>query len=230
MHIVEIFSSIEGEGIRAGYLCTFIRTYGCNLSCVYCDSMYACEKDNYIDMNIDSILSECVRLGNRRVTITGGEPLLQPNMDQLIACLLESDFEVNVETNGSLDVSTTRNSVMSKCTENISNLFFTIDFKCPFSGMESHMQRCNYIKNAKKFDVVKFVVSDIQDLDAMCVLVKIMTDVLSNKDLPHIFVSPVFGKIELVEIVDYLKKYNLQDVRLQIQLHKIIWNPDERGV
>ena len=111
MKIVEIFSSIDGEGIRTGYLCTFIRTYGCNLRCNYCDSLYASTNNNYSEMSISEIVKKCSELGNERITLTGGEPLIQPNVIDLISCLIESGFEVNIETNGSVDIFDIRSKV-----------------------------------------------------------------------------------------------------------------------
>lgn len=229
MKIVEIFSSIDGEGIRTGYLCTFIRTYGCNLRCNYCDSLYASTNNNYSEMSISEIVKKCSELGNERITLTGGEPLIQPNVIDLISCLLESGFEVNIETNGSVDIFDIRSKVNLRCLEHIENLFFTIDFKCPGSGMNSEMQMCNFIRNSRRNDVVKFVVSDRNDLDTMRTIVGTMTEMLKS-NLPYIFVSPVFGRIKPVEIVDYLKEYSMQTVRVQLQIHKLIWDPNERGV
>lgn len=80
MKIVEIFSSIDGEGIRTGQLCTFIRTFGCNCRCVYCDSMYALEGSQYTEMSIPEIVDECVRLKNKCITLTGGEPLIHKDV------------------------------------------------------------------------------------------------------------------------------------------------------
>lgn len=220
MKIVELFSSIDGEGIRTGQLCTFIRTYACNLRCIYCDSMYALEGNSYTEMSITEILTKCKELKNRCITLTGGEPLIHKDVDILITELLRAGYEVNIETNGAVDI--------SKFIVDNPNLFFTIDYKTPYSQMEDKMVLDNFFKYARPNDVVKFVCANKQDLDIMKAVVTNMQEQLD--ELPYIFVSPVFGQIEPVELVDYIKENNLQDVRIQVQLHKIIWNPNTKGV
>lgn len=220
MKIVEIFSSIDGEGIRTGQLCTFIRTYACNLKCIYCDSMYALEGNGYTEMSVDEILIKCKELKNKCITLTGGEPLIHKDVEKLIAELLKAGYEVNIETNGAVDIS--KFMVPDK------NLFFTVDYKTPYSQMEDKMILNNFFKYVRPQDVVKFVCANKQDLDVMRAVVTNMTEQLP--ELPHIFISPVFGQIEPVELVDYIKEHNMQDVRVQVQLHKIIWEPDMKGV
>ena len=220
MKIVEIFSSIDGEGIRTGQLCTFIRTYGCNLRCSYCDSMYALEGNEWQEMSIPEIINVCKTYGNRCITLTGGEPLIHKDVHNLINTLADEGFEVNIETNGSVDI--------SKFMESSTSVFFTLDYKTPYSQEESKMFMDNFYKYVRHKDVVKFVCGTEDDLNKMKEVVFNMKTTLTT--LPHIFVSPVFGQIEPVTIVDYLKKYNLQDVRMQLQLHKFIWPVDMKGV
>ena len=105
MLISEIFSSIDGEGVRAGYLVTFIRTIGCPLRCSYCDTRYAFKPDeNTKDMSVTEIVQKCQKFKNKRITLTGGEPLVQPDIWDLIKQLLKCNFEVNVETSGAIYV------------------------------------------------------------------------------------------------------------------------------
>lgn len=220
MKIVEIFSSIDGEGIRTGKLCTFIRTFGCNCKCVYCDSMYALEGNEWEEISVPEIINKCNELKNKCITLTGGEPLIHKDVHNLINTLSDEGFEVNIETNGSVDI--------SKFMENTKNVFFTLDYKTPYSGEEDKMYMDNFYRYVRPNDVVKFVCADIEDLNKMKDVVHTMKQSLNS--LPHIFVSPVFGQIEPVTIVDYLKDNNLQDIRIQLQLHKIIWDPDKTGV
>ena len=215
MKVVEIFESIDGEGIRAGYPVTFIRLHGCNLNCSYCDSRYACEGNDYKEMAIEEIMTEVRELGHTFITLTGGEPLIHPDVSYLIGALKSEKYKVNIETNGAVDLG------------NISRwgVIITLDYKCPSSGMEDKMLLSNFPMLRNK-DVLKFVVGSKEDL------VKAKNVILEH-DLQgqcNIFFSPVFGKIEPREIVEFILKNHLEGVRVQLQLHKYIWNPDKRGV
>lgn len=226
MQINEIFSSIEGEGIRAGYLATFIRTQFCNLRCSYCDTPYSltAEKNlfgypNYKDISVEEILSEVNLIGNKRVTFTGGEPLIQEDAHELVDNLLKESFEVNIETNGATPID---DFVYFK-NRNLANLIITMDWKSPYSGMRSKMLDKN-LTLLRPNDVLKFVVANVEDLNDM-------KETMDHNDLHcHIFVSPVFGQIEGSDIVAYLKQKHMQNVRVQCQIHKIFWSPEQRGV
>lgn len=228
MQINEIFSSIEGEGIRTGYLVTFIRSFRCNLLCRYCDTLYAVQpekigektENSYIDMTVDEIIEKCKKLGNKRITFTGGEPLIQPEALELISKLTVEGFEVNIETNGAVDLAKFV-KFNDEFPIDYKKLIITMDWKSPYSGMRDKMITENLYK-LSEVDVLKFVVANKEDLDDMKEVIK---DVDCN-----IFVSPVFGQIEPKEIVEYLKENNLQNVRMQLQLHKYIWPVDMRGV
>jgi 7-carboxy-7-deazaguanine synthase len=211
--IVEIFTSINGEGTRAGELATFIRLKGCNLHCSYCDTRYACEEDSKAEwMEIDEIL-KLIEADN--VTLTGGEPLATEGVDKLIDAL--SDYSVEIETNGSFAI--------APFTKLKKRPLFTLDYKSPSSGMERFMNLENY-KYLSKEDTVKFVVGSLEDLEKMREIVK--TYRLTQKC--HVYLSPVFGKIEPAQMVEFMKENQMNGVRLQLQLHKFIWNPNERGV
>lgn len=213
--IIEIFNSIEGEGIRSGKLCTFIRIAGCNLRCSYCDTKYSFNVADATQMTVEQILEHVESYRCDLITLTGGEPLLNKEViNRLLPALLEHGYQVNVETNGSIDISTIERS---------HNLMFTIDWKSPSSGMEDKMLPTNLV-NAARHDVIKFVVGDLNDLIAM-------NRVLKTYDIKaHVYVSPVFGNIELADIVQFMKDNRLNGVTLQIQLHKVIWPVDMRGV
>ena len=209
LRVSEIFDSIEGEGKRAGELATFIRLVGCNLRCSYCDSTYSFMGGEVL--TLEDILSQ-VHYSN--VTITGGEPLLQ-NLHPLLK-KLQSNM-VNIETNGSIDI---------RPYLSMSHVFFTIDYKCGSSGMNDKMFHQNF-RELRKRDVLKFVVGSRADLEQAY---KFYTKHAKALRDCKIYVSPVFGEIEPVEIVDFMKKHNLRSWRMQLQLHKFIWNPDKRGV
>lgn len=226
MQINEIFSSIDGEGIRTGYPVTFIRSQFCNLKCIYCDTMYSWEaKDEngwlqYTDMTVDEIVEKCKELKNRRITFTGGEPLIQKDAADLVNRLLDEDFEVNIETNGAVNLEEFDLKITSK---NLFNLIYTLDYKTASSGMEDKMILSN-LEYISTDDVLKFVVGSREELDRM-------KEIVTNYDIEaEIFISPVFGKIEPKELVEYILEHDLQNVRVQLQLHKIIWNPEMRGV
>lgn len=205
----EIFGSIEGEGIRAGELSTFIRLSGCNLRCTYCDTAYAFNQG--VEMTVSDILH---KVHYTNVTLTGGEPLYQPVAPLL--CALQ-EHEVNVETNGSIDI---------RPYQKYNHVFFTVDYKCGFSGMTDHMCLANF-ESLRSCDVLKFVVGNRMDLEEAHCLYLAYQKYLAG--VP-IYVSPVFGQIEPQDIVTFMKKHKLENWRIQLQLHKFIWPPTQRGV
>ncbi|ABP65758.1 Radical SAM domain protein [Caldicellulosiruptor saccharolyticus DSM 8903] len=210
--VVEKFVSIEGEGIRSGFPAIFLRFAGCNLNCSYCDTRYATQNPDYEEITLDQILEYVNSIGFKRVTLTGGEPLIQPHIHDLIDSLIKEGFEVNIETNGSVDIRyVNRNAII------------TMDYKCPSSGMEDKMLLEN-IKYLGKSDVLKFVVGTNQDLERAFEIIRLF------EPSCNIYFSPVHGKIEPKEIVSFILSHKLQNCRLQLQLHKIIWPDRERGV
>lgn len=228
MLISEIFDSIDGEGVRAGRLCTFIRMFGCNLRCSYCDSMYAVDRSSTDqppkNMTISEVLSH-VNRNYRRVTLTGGEPLLFPESIKLADRLCSDGYEVNIETNGSCDITAFRDMVRHN-----ENLFFTVDFKLPSSGEMYSMRLSNY-DELRPGDVVKFVVGSWEDVDVAAGFARRLVQSYGRENAPHIYVGTVFGSFELSDCIDeFMKDPLLADVCFQIQMHKIIWNPNARGV
>lgn len=215
-NVVEIFDSIDGEGKRTGELATFIRLAGCNLRCSYCDTPYGLDFNQGTSMKLSEIIDKCKEFGNKNITLTGGEPLARVHAYYIVIELAMLGFNVNIETNGSIAL-----YERSK----LKNVFYTMDYKCPSSGMEDKMDLEN-LKFLDEDDVLKFVVGSKEDLDKCC---KILGQ---NNIKAQVYISPVFGKIEPVEIVNYMKEHKtiFKNSRVQVQLHKIIWNPDERGV
>ena len=217
MKIVEIFNSIDGEGIRTGQPCTFIRLAGCNLRCSYCDTGYALEAGDGREMTIPEILAKVRRIGYRHVTLTGGEPLVHPGAEELIDALLEEGHLVNIETNGSVPVRPYQKP----------GVMITMDWKCPGSGMEEAMLPENP-ELLREGDVLKFV-CEASDFDEV-------RRVLEEHSLRcWVYLSPVFGKVRPEQLVDFLKSLadsgmDTEKIRVQVQLHKVIWDPEERGV
>ncbi|MBQ6463583.1 MAG: putative 7-carboxy-7-deazaguanine synthase QueE [Pseudobutyrivibrio sp.] len=218
-HVVEKFVSINGEGQHAGELAVFIRLRGCNLKCNYCDTRWACNEDAKADeMTEADIVSYVISTGVKRVTLTGGEPLLADNaIDLLEAFAAHKDIIIEIETNGSVDI--------HPFAEIDNPPAFTLDYKLKGSGMEDRMLTDNF-KYLKSKDTVKFVCSDVSELDRVCEIV----DKYRISDKCTALISPVFGRIEPADMVDYLITHKRNDIRLQLQLHKFIWDPNKRGV
>lgn len=216
MKVVEIFPSIDGEGKRTGLPTVFVRLYGCNLNCSYCDTRYGCEGDNYVEMDPVDIYNKLNDIGIPSVTITGGEPLIHEDIETLLMLLDDGLLDVNVETNGSVPIDVTRQ---------FRNCWVTMDWKSPSSGMADQM----LVENAKKLwphDVLKFVVGSEEDLDAMREALASTFAFVS----PEVYISPIFNAIDPSDIVEYVLQNKLYNVKVQIQLHKVIWNPETRGV
>ncbi len=217
--VVEFFESINGEGMRAGELAVFVRMKGCNLACSYCDTAWANVQDvSCQDWTEEEICRKILRTGIRNVTLTGGEPLLQPDIEVLLRRLaLEKELRVEIETNGSVPVERFRRMANPPV--------FTIDYKLPGSGMEEKMclENFQFVGSA---DTVKFVAADREDLDRA----RELTRQYGLDGRCHVLISPVFGKIQPVQIVEYMQKWQMNNVRLQLQMHKIIWKPEQRGV
>ena len=220
MKVSEIFKSIEGEGLRTGLPAVFIRLHGCNLRCSYCDSMYAVEGNDYKQINVAQILDAVKEYGDiTHVTLTGGEPLIHPDVEDLLRQLSDIGYRVNIETNGTIP-----------CKWHFPGLFYTMDWKCKSSGMTAKMKMEN-LETLGADDVLKFVVGTVEDLEETESVIKKLAE--KKSDMPHVFVSPVFGKLSNEEIVNWLLNSATMvknNARFQVQLHKIIWDPERRGV
>jgi len=247
MNVIEIFASIDGEGSRQGLLTTFLRLHDCNIRCSYCDTTYSYGIDSiFTEMTVAEVADVIESLGNHRITITGGEPLLQEAavvelIDELnrrkaetmqdntsgqagSTCIIDIDkfdkremlndslYDFNIETNGTIIPSFHRD-----------NVWFTYDYKTPSSLAEESMN-VDIFKVATERDLIKFVVGSPEDLDCMRRIID------QYPTAAQIYVSPVWGQIEAVLIIDYMKAYNLQNVRFQLQIHKFVWDPDTKGV
>lgn len=219
-NVVERFTSINGEGSKAGQLAVFIRFAGCNLDCSYCDTKWANESDVKVEKMSAKDIHEYIKsTGISNVTLTGGEPLNQYGIQELLERLAgDSYIDVEIETNGSIDIEPFLNISPRRPS-------FTLDYKLGSSGMEAYMDTEN-LGYVSKQDTVKFVVGSFDDIDRA-------KDVIEEYDLDkktRVYLSPVFGDIEPAEIVEYMKNHYMNGVSLQLQLHKFIWDRDKRGV
>ncbi|SFB16613.1 7-carboxy-7-deazaguanine synthase [Acetitomaculum ruminis DSM 5522] len=224
MKVVEKFISINGEGERAGELAAFIRFWGCNLACTYCDTKWANETScPYEDLSPKDIYDYILSCNVTNVTLTGGEPLLQKDMIKLLEILLkDKSLHIEIETNGAVSI-----EKVAKLRDELNaydNLSFTMDYKLISSGFEDAMILENF-DYLKPVDIVKFV-CESTDLERAAFVIEKYK--LTDKCI--VYLSPVFGKIELEEMVEFMKKNCMNKVRLQIQMHKVIWEPDKKGV
>ncbi len=218
LFIGEIFTSINGEGRKAGQLAVFIRFIGCNLHCSYCDTAWArVPGEEGTWMTVRQLQSYVRQSGVQNVTITGGEPLLAEGLESLLEALEELEhIQVEIETNGAVDISSIK--MRSRAPS------MTVDYKLPRSGMEKYMYMPNFQLVDEK-DTVKFVCGGMEDL-------KRAKQIIEEYQLigrTAVYLSPVFGKLSGDEIVEFMKEERLNGVNLQLQLHKMIWEPDARG-
>ncbi len=216
--VAERFVSINGEAARAGELAVFIRFVGCNLACTYCDTAWANASEAPYELETEVSLCEYVRAsGVKNVTLTGGEPLLQEELPVLLRALYGIGVLVEIETNGSVSI--------AEIAAMPERPVFTLDYKLPGSGMENRMLTENY-RYLMEDDTVKFVAGSREDLLRAAQIIR-------EHDLTarcHVYLSPVFGRIEPKDMVTFMQEECLNGVRLQLQLHKFIWDPSERGV
>lgn len=215
MKVVEKFISIDGEGPTAGALSVFVRFAGCNLRCAWCDTSYAWDTTaDVTEMSASEIADYIKSTGIGHVTITGGEPLLQPGLIGLLSRL--ADYPVHIETNGAIPVEQFR-----IC----DNIHFVIDYKLPDSGMEERMHLPN-LASVRKADAYKFVIASNRDLDKA---VKIVRQ-YNLEEKTQVYFSTVFGKMEPAVVVERMKSEKFNGVKIQLQLHKFIWDPQRKGV
>jgi 7-carboxy-7-deazaguanine synthase len=219
--MVEIFETVEGEGTRAGFPTVFVRLFGCNLRCTWCDTKYSYppeEADSV--MSIGEIVDEVNNYRSRHICLTGGEPLLYGEKSlALIHALLELEHvvDLHVETNGAIDLTMFLEGVASP------KVRYIMDFKLPDSGEMDKMIVANLSK-LRQQDELKFVIGSDEDF-------RIAVEVLERyptKALPMF--SPVWETMPPRKLVELMLEHGLSHVKLNMQLHKIIWDPAMRGV
>ena len=212
LKINEIYHSIQGESTSAGRPCVFVRLTYCNLRCTYCDTEYAFYEGK--DMSVQQVIDEVEKYNCKLVEVTGGEPLVQlDECLELMKRLSDLGYEVMIETGGSISIKDIDPRVK-----------IIMDLKCPSSEMEkkNHYENVQYLK---KTDELKFVIGDREDYEWTIHQMK-------KYNLPgkcEILFSPVFGKLEPVELVNWILEDKL-NVRFQLQMHKYIWHPETKGV
>ncbi len=210
LRITEIFYSLQGETTFSGLPTVFVRLTGCPLRCRWCDTAYAFEGGQR--MEIEDILEQVDAYKPGYVTVTGGEPLAQPNCVALVRSLADKDYQVSVETSGALPVG----DLDPRC-------HVILDLKPP-SSAESHRNDWTNIANLKRSDQIKFVIGSREDYDWS--KAKILEYGLGSR-VDEILFSPVQGELDPTRLADWILEDRLP-VRLQLQLHKLLWN-DEPG-
>jgi len=212
LKVNEIFFSIQGESSFAGLPCAFLRLSACDLRCAWCDTEYAFYEGR--EMSIPEMLGAIRAYPTRLALVTGGEPMLQPSVHDLFDALLREGYTVCLETGGHIPLKTVDVRVHK-----------IMDMKCPSSGMQSR----NLLENVEcltRNDEVKFVIGDRKDFDWACEMTR-------RYDLPArvgtVLFSPVHGVLRYDELARWVLDCGLA-VRMQIQLHKIIWPEITRGV
>lgn len=209
LRVTEIFYSLQGEARTVGYPTAFIRLTGCPLRCGYCDTEYAFYGGQWLELG--EILGRVAEHSPRFVTVTGGEPLAQRPCRQLLAALCERGYEVSLETSGALDIAGIDSRVS-----------IVMDLKTPGSGEERRNLYANISHLARK-DQVKFVICDRTDYEWS--RAKLAEHQLAQRC--EVLFSPCHGQLNPTDLAEWILQDHLP-VRMQVQLHKLLWN-DARG-
>ena len=213
LRVTEIYFSIQGEGRHAGIPCVFVRLTGCNLRCNWCDTEYGYNGGEEFELEeiqqkVRDVAPHC-----KLLEITGGEPLLQPDTPKLVDLFLADDYEVLIETAGSIDIS----PVSEKAVR-------IVDMKCPGSGM---VERNDYqnLQRLTANDEVKFVIADENDFNWAYKIIK----QYNLEEITQVLISPVFKVMSEKKLTELMLNSKI-NARLQLQLHKYIWDPETTGV
>lgn len=211
LRVNEIVLTLQGEGARSGLPCTLIRLTGCNLHCSWCDTPRA--RTEGVALTLAEVLRRVEALGCRRVEVTGGEPLTQAAAPELLRRLLHAGCETLLETNGSIDLTPVEPQVVK-----------IVDFKCPSSG--EHAANCwQNVHHLTGRDEAKFVLADRRDyeFDRAAVAEHALLEKCA------VIFSPVFARLQADVLAGWILADGL-DVRLGLQLHRMIWPDKDRGV
>jgi len=211
--VYEMYKSVQGESTWAGLPCGFVRLAGCPLRCIWCDTEYAFTGGTR--RPVDEVVAEAVAMALPLVEVTGGEPLAQPGCIDLLRGLVARGLTVLLETSGAYSIAEVPPEVRS-----------IVDVKCPDSGEEARNVLAN-LDILRAHDELKFVLASRRDYE-------FARDMVRERGLTRrcnaVLFSPVFGKIEPRDIVQWMLDDGLNEVRFQLQLHKFIWPPEQRGV
>lgn len=205
VRITEIFCSIQGESAYTGWPTTFVRLTGCPMRCTYCDTAYAFHGGK--KHSIEEIVDQVASYGAKHVTVTGGEPLAQPECIDLLTALCDQGYQVSLETGNAIDISAVDPRV-----------YIVLDIKTPASGEESNNRYTN-LDHLKKTDALKFVICDEADYQWSA-------DMVQQQGLAsrcEVFFSPAGDSQSPTALADWILRDKLP-VRMQIQLHKVLWN------
>jgi 7-carboxy-7-deazaguanine synthase len=217
VRINEIFRSVQGETSSAGLPTIFIRTAGCNLRCSYCDTPYALTAKDSVQMTVGAVMGEVKQLKTRRVCLTGGEPLIQPpaEVQELFDRLAAEGYELSIETSGSIAIAGFHLHDRQR---------WILDMKVPSSG-EAHTMKYESLGLLRPEDEVKFVVGTAEDFAWSA-------DLIRRHGLDgrvRLLFSPIWGQVTPLQLTEWVLDSGF-DARVQLQLHKLIWHPDTRGV
>lgn len=210
--VKEIYLSLQGESSHQGLLCTFVRLTGCHLRCTYCDSAFAFQGGKR--MGNSEVIAQVRALGSKRVELTGGEPLLQPGVYPLMQALLDEGFTVMLETSGAIDVRLVPPAVQK-----------IVDLKTPSSG-ECDRNDLRVLDSMNANDELKFVIGSRQDYEWAAE--QIRTHRLAERPYGILF-STVWEKLSPRDLCEWVIADRLP-VRVQLQMHKYVWEPNARGV
>ncbi|MCF6408829.1 7-carboxy-7-deazaguanine synthase QueE [Pseudalkalibacillus salsuginis] len=224
--MVEIFETVEGEGGMAGFPTIFVRVFHCNLRCTWCDTTYsyAPAKEEY-KATIEEIVEKIKSFSSHRICFTGGEPLIHGKKSAALLqamCELDQIVDVHIETNGAIDLAPfeklrSENEAVGKKAR------FIMDFKLPDSGEMERMIYTNF-ELLKPQDEVKFVIGNEEDFEVATSVVK------KHHHAGQVLYSPVWETMPPQKLVEKILAEPLPEVKLSLQMHKVIWHPDQRGV
>lgn len=244
--LINIFSSIQGEGYASGKPTVFIRTMGCNLRCIFCDTkecwtkenfhkVYP-ERDDFMWLTAQEIFDRVEEMEkgwkHKSICLTGGEPLMLDNkdfmIDELLPLFIDANYDIGIETDGGIDYTDYKSKfgdpIVDPATGNRTGITLVADYKLPCSGMTNRMIKNNF-KLYSAYDLVKMVISDNPDdwkeLDWI---------VNESGTKASIYLSPCFGKVTMSKIPEYILSHPDKNIKAQIQIHKIFWNYNRRDV
>lgn len=244
--LINIFASIQGEGYAAGKPTVFIRTMGCNLRCIFCDTkecwtkenfhkVYP-ERDDFMWLTAQEIFDRVEEMEkgwkHKSICLTGGEPLMLDNkdfmIDELLPLFIDANYDIGIETDGGIDYTDYKSKfgdpIVDPATGNRTGITLVADYKLPCSGMTNRMIKNNF-KLYSAYDLVKMVISDNPDdwkeLDWV---------VNESGTKASIYLSPCFGKVTMSKIPEYILSHPDKNIKAQIQIHKIFWNYNRRDV
>jgi 7-carboxy-7-deazaguanine synthase len=217
VRINEIFRSIQGETSSAGLPTIFVRTGGCNLRCTYCDTPYALTTQGSAQETVAEVMDQIRALKTKRVCLTGGEPLIQPKAEvqELLDLLAAEGYEVSIETSGSIAIEPFTLHDRQR---------WILDMKVPSSG-EAHTMVFDSLRLLRPLDEVKFVVGSREDFDWSVSLIR----EYGLDGRVGLLFSPIWHTCTPLQLTEWVLESDL-DARMQVQLHKIVWHPDTRGV